>query len=68
MEIVKFVEQNPMFKDVPDEELANAMLGGMLSVVYGGNNTKACLTLEIAREIIQRFQPQQTVEVPVEHI
>jgi hypothetical protein len=69
LEIVKLAEQNPIFKDVSDEELANALLGVMLTFVCSGNKTTVCITIEIAREVIRRFQqPQQTVEVPVEHI
>jgi hypothetical protein len=70
LELIEYEEKNPLFSGVPDEELSKALLGGMLSLAHsGGDKTIACTTLEIAREIIRRFQPKaESVEVPVEHI
>lgn len=69
LELIEYAEKNPIFKDVPDDELQKALLGGMLAVAQGGDKTIACTTLEIAREVIRRFQPKpESVEVPVEHI
>ncbi len=68
LDLIEYVEKNPVFKNVPDEELQGALLGGMLGVSEsGGDKTIACTTLEIAREIIRRFQPKpESVEVPVD--
>ena len=70
LELIEYAEKDPVFKGVPDEELSKALLGGMLSLARNdGDKTIACTTLEIAREVIRRFQPKsESVEVPVEHI
>lgn len=67
LELIKYAEKNPIFKDVPDDELQKALLGGMLAIAQGGDKTAICVTLEIAREVIRRFQPKsESVEVPVD--
>lgn len=68
LELIEYAEKNPIFKDVPDDELPKALLGGMLSLAHSkGDKTIACTTLEIAREVIRRFQPKpESVEVPVD--
>lgn len=69
LELIEYAEKNPIFKYVPDEDLQKALLGGMLAIAQAGDKTIACTTLEIAREVIRRFQPKsESVEVPVEHI
>lgn len=69
LELIEYAEKNPIFKYVPDDELQKALLGGILAIAQGGDKTAICVTLEIAREIIRRFQPKaESVEVPVEHI
>ena len=69
LELIEYAEKYPVFKGVPDEELSKALLGGMLAITQGGDKTIACTTIEIAREVIRRFQPKaESVEVPVEHI
>lgn len=69
LELIEYAEKYPVFKGVPDDELPKALLGGMLSITQGSDKTAICVTLEIAREVIRRFQPKaESVEVPVEHI
>lgn len=70
LELIEYTEKNPVFSGVPDEELQAALLGGMLCIAQNPKDASTiCITLEMAREIVRRFQPpQQTVEVPVEHI
>ena len=70
LELIAFTEKNRLFANASEEELQGALLGGMLVFVHGGgDNSTACVTLEIAREVIRRFQPKaESVEVPVEHI
>ena len=68
LELIEYAEKDPVFKNIPDEELSKALLGGMLSLAHsGGDKTMVCTTLEIAREVIRRFQPKsESVEVPVD--
>lgn len=70
LELIAYTEKNRLFANASDEELQAALLGGMLAVLYGGDDKgMACITVEIAREIVRRFQPKaESVEVPVEHI
>ena len=67
LELVEYAEKNPIYKDVSDEDLQKAILGGILAIVQGGNKVMVCTTLEIAREVIRRFRPKtESVEVPVD--
>lgn len=67
LELIAYTEKNRLFANASDEELQAALLGGMLVIVHGGDKTAICVTLEVAREIIRRFQPKpESVEVPVD--
>lgn len=67
LELIEYAEKNPIFSSASDDELQKALLGGLLATARSGDKTIACTTLEIAREVIRRFQPKpESVEVPVD--
>lgn len=67
LELIAYTEKNRLFANASDEELQAFLLGGMLAIAQGGDKTAICVTLEIAREVIRRFQPKsELVEVPVD--